>query len=178
MNSKTFSALVQILTLVAVGIGAALVVYELRQTQDLARVQLYSDGFGLALQNINTMIGEDSAPIITKACLEPEKLTTAEKGVLNFYYFRQIQTIGRIRAISQISDVYPEGTWRNTPALDPIFRTAIGRAWWHSSIPDSDEVLKEYGNELMKRFENGPCESALDEWDASFQKLIQEGQPR
>ena len=133
MNSKTFSALVQILTLVAVGIGAALVVYELRQTQDLARVQLYSDGFGLALQNINTLIGEDSAPIITKACLEPEKLTTAEKYVLQFFYFRQIQTIGRIRAISQISDVYPEGTWRNTPALDPIFRTAIGRAWWHSS---------------------------------------------
>jgi hypothetical protein len=59
MRSDWSKGVTQLLTLLSVFFGVGLVVYELRQTQELARAQLTSESFMLEAQLNSSLAGEN-----------------------------------------------------------------------------------------------------------------------
>ena len=178
MNSSAMNSLIQAVTLIAIIAGVLLVVFELRQSREIARAQLYSDGLTLAVQNDNAIIGENPGLVLAKACFDPEALTPEEKFILQNIYVRQLNTIGRIMRIEDVSDVYEKGTWKSSIALFPILSTAYGRAWWMTieplKLPEMSE-LRNFGIQQMQLFESGGCIKTIEAVDRKYVEMFESG---
>lgn len=165
MESQSLSNWIQALTAVAVLIGLALVVWELQQTRDLARAQLISDNHANLFAQHTSLMGENPAAIINKACVQPEKLTGEDITVLNSYFWIQLTTPLRIRNIGIETDLYDPEVWRSWyqgPFL-VIAGTRYGRYWWsniNTYLEGIDPELVEFGNEYLAR--NGTADTCSD----------------
>ena len=82
MSKDRLSTAVQITTLFALVIGLLLVLWELRITRDIARVELIAEGSAQNSARIQAMMGEESAASWARACDAPESLTTEDLIIL------------------------------------------------------------------------------------------------
>ena len=73
MNSEKLSDWVQIITGFAIVLGLGLLIWELQQNREAIRSQLTSDGFIHVGQQHATIMGEDLALVIAKACENPSE---------------------------------------------------------------------------------------------------------
>ncbi|NKC01287.1 MAG: hypothetical protein GKR90_22700 [Pseudomonadales bacterium] len=178
MRSDWSKGVFQLLTLVSVFVGVGLVVYELRQTQELARAQLTSEAFMLEAQNSSSLAGENPSAALAKSCLDPQGLTVTEKLQLIGLYSQAMVSLRRIKLISEVSDVYPDGYWRQvgTGYLLPILGVKAGRAWWETLGPQDPEV-RELGNAVIEQVKGNSCEATMDRWSTVIDRLTAEGQP-
>ena len=122
---------VQLIAGVAILVGLALVIFELKQSQDLAKLQLISSGFEMRSNQRIAIMGEEAAHVIQKSCEAPNNLTKAELQILDAYHLELINRIRIDYRYSEVSDIYSEEDWsRGYLNFYQILGTFPGRVWW------------------------------------------------
>jgi len=147
MNSEKITIWIQIAASIAVLVGLALVVVELRQTHSLTRSELGSAGFDLLLERWRSNIGENFAEARTKACVAPEKLTDVELTELKHYYLSTHASINRQKILQELGD-FDNYDWASTAVYEfgELFREQPARAWFESE----KEALSGVSPEIVK----------------------------
>jgi len=168
---------VQVLTIITLVIGVALVVYELRQTRELAKVQIISDSYALFVENNLSWLGEEPLEVVAKSCTDPESLTNKELDMLTVFYVQSMNHMMRVKLISEESDVYPDDYWKAlASSMSVIFVTKIGRAWW-LTYEGADPGVRAIGDAMYDRFKDLPCDTFQSRWLDQYRLLDAEGQP-
>ena len=85
-TTQTLTNWIQLATGVAVLIGLGLVIWELQQTREIAVAQQVDDSMSRYSNQLQAMMGEESARSLAKACDEPDSLTTEDMIILGYYY--------------------------------------------------------------------------------------------
>jgi hypothetical protein len=112
-------------------LGLGLLIWELQQNREAIRSQLTSDSFVYAGQQNATIMGEDLALVIAKACETPEDLTTSDLVVLEAHIEERANYVWRIHRLSQRGSFYEESDI--LPTVDVLYRvlsTHPGRTYW------------------------------------------------
>lgn len=86
MSKSGVENAVQIATTLAILLGLALVVWELKQTRDLASAQLISDTLITREQSNLSSMGENPIATLSKTCFAKENLTGEEVRIASIYY--------------------------------------------------------------------------------------------
>ena len=96
------SDIAQLLAAIAVFIGLALVVYELRQTQTLAKAGIMASHWDQNLENHRAKLGENPAATLAKQCLPLTELTDAEREIVRASFDIRMSMVERTRLIEEI----------------------------------------------------------------------------
>ena len=161
MNTKIISNLAQLVTSVAVLVGLGLVVWELRQTQEIAKAQQATDGFAIFSQRVQAMMGDSSAHSVAKACDEPDSLTTEDMVILNAVYTETLNNMRQIYTVQLVSGelaIYKWEEWSGNFRI--IFATEYGRWWWKTTSWEVE--IKEAGDRFLKEHKFPPCSELFD----------------
>lgn len=146
---------IQIMTAIAVIAGLGLVIYELRQTKELALADLLLQGYAFANDVDNTLIGENAAESLAKDCLG-EKLTPRDVIVLDGYFSAMFDKANAYRVVMGYANEDDDWQSNTREVLAHLFATERGRIWWEvetARFHYEPEVL-EIGNKLLS--ELGP----------------------
>lgn len=71
---KYISDWIQGLSAIAIVVGLILVVIELRQAEQIAQAQIWGESNSATMQIYETVMGEESAESLSKACFNPDEL--------------------------------------------------------------------------------------------------------
>lgn len=156
-NNKLFNAM-QMATGLALLIGLIMVFIELRQAKSLSLAELTSVGYSELMADMRTVMGENSAAVIAKSCMEPEKLEATEMVILDAYYNSKMAQVSRLRVLELVADYGVP--WRSVAAqqIYSVVATKPGQAWFERHLR-ADPELYAMG---MKIIETGvDCSSSL-----------------
>ena len=158
MRKQTLSSLIQITTGLAVVAGLALVIWELRQSREVAIAQLTSDGYGIGMQRTVAALGENPANALAKACENPEQIASDELVILDAHFQALVHEIMRAYRIEQRSGLY-EGTWRQIAqgGFRDIFSTSVGRGWWHQEKGSLPLEVQQLGVSVLEAVNESVC---------------------
>ncbi len=172
MNSQRLTNWIQILTGSAVLLGLGLVIWELRQSREVAIAQLTSEGYGIAMGRTISEMGENPGASLVKACEDPASLTSTELVVLNAFHKSLLNEVMRAFRIEQRSGLY-EGTWKQIAngGFGGIFQTAAGRVWWEKERQSLPEEVSEVGESILKS-EPLHLECWLEDWKSGIEKHL------
>ena len=173
MKSETLFNWIQIATGIAVLVGVVLVVWELRQSQDIAKAQMLTDDYNNNIQLFAAISGENVADILAKACNDPEALTSGEfvafrlvnqalLAVVNRQYFVEEQT-----GISYTVWQYTAG-----PTFDFVLNSAAGRAWWKVAARALPPV-REFGDSRLEAAGPPQCANQESAWREQVKMAVQ-----
>ena len=163
MDSKRLNNWIQSTTGLAVVIGLGLVIFELQQNREAIASQLSSEGLHIVSQLNNTVLGEQPAAALAKACENPNELTTAELVVLDHYNSDLLLRTERVRTLGRRGSFYDAQQWReNFGQWNMMFETAVGRAYW-KSFPQ-DEELRHVGDEILANWDRPLCGELYGQW--------------
>lgn len=156
--SNRFIDWMQIITGLAVIAGLGLVVYELRQSHDLARADAVSQTRSMLTAQYAQILGENFSDTLAKACFEPDALTPSELLQMDAYVRLQLNAASQLRQHSEIAFDYD---WRSavTGPLERVLATPVGRAHYDyifSNFAAGNEWL-EYVEELEASGELRDC---------------------
>ena len=159
MNTNSLNLVVQLVTLVALIFGVALVVWELQQNREMVKAQLESDSYISRKERFLAGYGENPSEIFAKACDQPNELTRADLMTLSSYFNSiLLEPIRRI-LISQKSNLYSEDEWKRIAVIEfaEIFGSHPGRVWWRNvrnAYAESRPELTALGNQIFQQFES------------------------
>ncbi len=120
---------VHIATLIVLLAGAALVVWELRQTKTLVQAQVVSDTFSYHSQQQLAFLGEKPLSALAKACSNKE--LNEEDALVLMYYFSELATRAeKILITSRF--LTAESPWEEVARVNfrLIFSVPAGEVWW------------------------------------------------
>ena len=148
MNSRSLSDWVQIVTAVAVIAGLGLVLWELRQAENLTRAQLSSEA-NLNFQQIQAAIIGDDYSETRARIFADSKLTDADLFRYDAMATSFLFSLYRISTLTNqgISD----RDWRNSARQSTVcwyFGHDVGRAWLTSPAAGSNNAVLEHLREL------------------------------
>lgn len=155
MSKPGIESAVQIGSTLAILVGLALVVWELKQTRDLATAQLISDTLITREQSNVSLMGENPMAAISKTCFEKASLTEEEFRIASIYLqTKLLESIRRIE-IAETSALFDERDWKENAALEFSFiaQSEFGRWWWQmvreSYRPFQPELVA-FGDETIE----------------------------
>lgn len=149
MNSSNLFNTIQLITGVALLIGLVLVFIELRQAKELSLAELTSEGYSEAMSEFRSLMGENPAPVVAKACFEPEKVTPDEQVVLASYYSLKMAHIERIRVLELVAEFGVPWPILARQQLAGVLNTELGRIWFERNF-SFDAELYEIGQSLLE----------------------------
>ena len=164
---------VQGIAAIAVIAGLVLVIWELRQSRQVATAQLTSDAMSQTLQLDLSQVGDDPKVALARACQDPNSLTIEDLVVLRSYYIATVGVVFRAFLIEQRSELY-EGIWIDAGEgrFPDVFYSRAGRLWWARQQHVYPKELVDLGNSiLMERYITGGNTSQvcrLSEWRESI----------
>ena len=121
----------QLIAAIAVVFGLGLVVWELQQAREIARVEQHMARFAVYDEGIRHMMGENAAQSLAKACDSPDDLTTEDMIVLGHYYNVVLNRFRSALGAAELSDDLTSSDWRQWHGnFHIIFATEYGRWWW------------------------------------------------
>ena len=167
---------VQLITMIAIVAGLALVVIELRQSHTLAQQQATAETFSDLIAVQQTYLGEDFMATFAKACTNPTNLTDRE--LLEMRAYRNIQLIVAGRAKINQETAGFDYEWERA-AEGPMLRwlyTPVGRAQLHS-LADADPEIQALAERLLDDEANTPIPSCADELALTRDALLQAVEP-
>ena len=160
MQNERLIIWIQIITGFAVILGLILVIWELRQTREIAVAQQIGDSHNRYSTQLQALMGEESASAVAKACDNPKALTTEDMIVLDYFY---TEIINRMRVQYDLEHQTQLAThnWRSwTANFYTVFATDYGR-WWWSNARFEPEIM-EAGSAILET----TTFSCLDRYDA------------
>ena len=133
MSKDTLNLAIQVFTSAVIVLGLGLVVWELRQTQDLTRAQLASEGWLEMMATSRASLSENFAVTQAKACMRPTEISEAELVEMSTYHRILFDQFLRAQGYSQIGR-YTGSSWKSLAERNfrEILSTEIGRAEYAS----------------------------------------------
>ncbi len=156
-NTKLFNT-IQIATGIAVVIGLIMVFVELRQAKSLSLAELTSQGYSEALADLRTVMGENPAPTIAKACFAPEEITPDEHVVLVAFYSSKIAQISRLRVLEAVAEFGVPWETAAPQVLIGVLDNELGRIWFEQNLKN-DTILYAIGQRVIESGAN--CKKPL-----------------
>ena len=145
---------IQLVTGLAVVIGIGLVIWELKQAQQIAEAQIAFDSYALAVEINDAIFGENAADVLAKACEAPTSLTSGEWVILDSYYRNRISIGASPKLILELADLSGQTAevfeLLQTGVLSEIFSTAPGRAWFVAKYREREGETAKEGEALLK----------------------------
>jgi hypothetical protein len=161
MNTQSLSNIVQILAGIAVLMGLGLVVWELRQTREIALAQQASDGFAVYSQRVQAVMGENAAHSLAKACDEPDSLTTEDMIILDQVYTETLNNMRGVYAVQLVSRELAIYDWEHWAVnFRTIFATEYGRWWWKRGGWEPE--IRKAGDKFMQENAITDCKKFYD----------------
>lgn len=156
-NSEKLVNLVQILTAIALIAGLGLVLLQLKQNEDLARLQLISDSTESFKQLDSAMMGEDFATTMARINNPSAKITDADLYRYDAYAFSTVQLWrrnARLGSLGMWEVDLDQGIPKNTACY--FFGSDVGQAWLTSpAVNEEDEII------LKFREKSGDCRAEI-----------------
>jgi hypothetical protein len=148
-KSEQVSLWVQLATGVAVIIGLVLVVWELQQSREIAKLQIVSQGWSEDMANIRARIGESFAETQAKACFEPNQLTKAEIFEMTAYFNLIVAMARRKKEFVSLGET-ATFSWEELARLNVAgwLSYEVGREDFKSRT-DIDPQIKEIGEAIL-----------------------------
>ena len=156
MSKDNFHFAAQLLSGVAILIGLALVVWELRQTQDLVRAQLVSEGWLELTETARASLSETFADTRAKACMRPLELSESELVEMSTYHWILIDQIERSKGYQDIGR-FTATSWETLAHrnLEELLSSEIGRAEYETW--NLRPYLKTIGDAILADSESPNC---------------------
>ena len=132
MQEQSLSVWIQLLATIAVLAGLALVVWELRQAHELARLQYASESQSDQANQRLALQGESVYETLVRACYTPDELTREDAVMLDAYFNSQMGILGRMLMGRDIAAL--DNNWREIGRrqLRLIVRFPQGEKWVRS----------------------------------------------
>lgn len=142
MNNQALVSWVQVITGLALLIGLALVMLELRQAKSLTLAELVSQGYGEALEDNRAVMGEQTAAALAIACYAPEQLSDEQMVMITAYFTNQVLQASRWRVLDRIADFGVP--WRSIAQqqLTTVLAIPIGQRWFAGAALVDPEMAK------------------------------------
>jgi hypothetical protein len=123
--------------------GLILVGYQIQQTTELAKIQLFSDITSSRIDMAGATLGENPAPTIAKSLTEPEALTLEELYVMDAFLIRGLNEIRRAEVLRRLGLDIGISTSENIHAF--YFGNEFAQKWWAGfmEMHAEDDVLIE-----------------------------------
>ena len=174
MSSQSLSNWIQLVTATTVVAGIGLVIWELRQSREIATAQLVSDSFAQATNVSTAVFGDKAAETIAKACENPDSLDGSDMTILDAYYRSRVARLGRMDVIELRTGLYDKA-WQEVGrsyVFPDIFFTAPGRAWWKLKKPVGE--TGKFGDALLT--DAGPvrCQEFYQSFKLEIEKILKE----
>jgi hypothetical protein len=165
---------IQILTGLAILAGLVLVVIEMYQARMLATLQLTQDGYAEHFAFQRQIMGENPAPILTKACLTPNELTDAEMTVVMAYYDYRYDSIVMYKVMAEI--VGDDSLWKRNSHfhLRAMLSTGPGRVEFETHKDDPtrwDPQIVDVAEAMIAGQTNLRCEELYEDWMSGLADL-------
>lgn len=142
--------LIQIATGLALVIGLVLVFIELIQAKALTLAELTSQGYSEIMADARAVMGENPAPVIAKACLEPEALQPDEMLVLQAYYVSKVTQVTRLRVLELVADFGVPWQEVARQQIRDVVDTSPGQRWFEQQIKGADDTLYAIGKAIQE----------------------------
>jgi hypothetical protein len=165
---------IQIITGLAVLAGLMLVIIEMYQARVLATLQLTRDGYAENFAFKRQIMGENPAPILTKACLTPGELTETELTVVMAYYDYRYDVIVMYKNMAEISGDH--SLWRSAAQtnLNIALSTAPGRVEFEAYKDDPrrwDPEIVAIAEAMIADQQVHRCETLYESWKVGLADL-------
>jgi len=121
----------QLVSNTAIIVGLVVVIFELKQSHDIARTQLIRDDYIAIQSHLIALMGENAAVAVAKARSAPNELTDAEKEVVDTHLLVLYSQLGSYEYIADTGTLYYDD-WMDVPpvVLNRQFNFAYARDWW------------------------------------------------
>lgn len=164
MNKLKSESLLQVFSTIAVLIGIALVIVELRQSSELVELQILKQDVESANDRGLGVLPENIYEIRQKSIDDPENITHMEYRAMDGYFWYFV--INRGRGLYELTDrgLLEDGVWQRAVAEDVrgIMAYPYGRAYWErlreealSLPPELVDVIDETLNEAPYDYSKG-----------------------
>lgn len=168
---RSAEVVIQSITSIAVIAGLGLVVWELQQNREAATAQLTSDGFMYTSAVNQTVMGEDTANVLAKACDNPEDLTRADYYVLDNYYLEILARFRRITFLQQRTSLYDDASFEVGLGLGNLFDSAPGRAYLKRAA-ERDTVVGDVLRTKIENWNGETCTEYFGEWQKGVEREL------
>jgi hypothetical protein len=160
MNTEKLSHWVQIASGVALVVGLALVIIEMRQAKQLIRAQLAGESAGLALTRTLTLLGERPLSVLAKACDPDATMTREDALTLSLTFRAYLGTVIRALEVGTLGG-FDDERWKQVANgnFAQIFATEHGRAWW-AAVSGSANLahdITDQGNKILSAMGSPTC---------------------
>ena len=158
MREESHSIYAQWATFVAVVIGLLLVIYELRQSANVANMTLYASTVDSGNQKHLASMGDDPRSALYKSAMCPDQLTGEELVTLDAYYRVTISGLSRERQISNTLNVERSHDIAVPNIISMNFSTEPGRLWLEAYLakPNPLSTTPETLELVQKTLKNMP----------------------
>jgi len=169
MNKSRVVAWITIGTNLAVLAGLILLVLEIRQNNNLAKLQALQERRSSAQQAEMQFYGPDISKIWVKSIMEPENMTLPEMRVMDAYLVNQLFQAGYIWSLGQ-AGLMSEDEAREwiLEEVQFYFSNTYGQTWWQMWGSDWSH-LDGYDETVASMDENGTKQKY-----ENFQRLLKE----
>ncbi len=111
---------------------------QIRQDNEIAKVQLFSDNTSSRISMAGATLGENPAPIFAKALAEPDALTKAELYVMDAFLIRGLNEVRRSLVLERVGlDV---GITAPENVLAFYFGNEFAQRWWAAFIEAGEDL--------------------------------------
>ena len=137
MKSTKITDWAQLITGLALLLGLLMVFYELRQAKQLAFAEIMSQGYSEVLEDARTIMGENPAVALAKACYQPDALTREERLIIDTYYSSQLAQISRLGLLNAVADFGVSEELVSGYYVNIILSTPYGQRWFAQRAKDT-----------------------------------------
>lgn len=131
MKLSQFNFIAQILTLVSVLAGLALVIYELQETRRLVQIQVTAETLSEMSQERSARYGERLAEARALACTNPSQLSLADRYRMADFFHNQMNRAAGFKLANDIADFGNDWKYQARSAANVI-----------RSYPGGEDFLK------------------------------------
>jgi hypothetical protein len=162
MDSNKVAAWIQITATVGVLVGIILVVIELRQAKAIAHANITANFFSESAQNSRSLMGENPAIVLAKACVKPDEVMTQEElFVLEAYFGTQWALADRSHRLELVGDFDTPWQEVSKKTLQSVALLKQGRIWLKQRAAVLNPSLSDVVVELLNETKNTRCGGSL-----------------
>ena len=143
-NSKLVNWL-QVFANIGIVLGLVLVGVQIKQSSDLARIELLYEESHRFVEFETMVVGENGAAVWAKSLEQPENLTLEEVRIMEALLWSFIEQLRGTYRLAELG-LIEEQDWRNRVENEVTFYLSdpYSRAWWKNYAgPDKNNIPKE-----------------------------------
>ena len=173
MNSAKFSSWLTIVANVGLLAGMALVVYQIDQNSQLARMALVNEGNVASNQFWADLMGENPTDVIAMAVECPEAMTYSDFLAMDAFLFTGMNILYRNYVLAQEGIFTKEDWQKSVEALASWYlANSFGRVWWDEEAQYffADDFVDHVDMQLQ-----GPARDSYAYWLSVRERLLGSG---